>query len=405
MIFNPKKAVGIVAYGAKIPKLKISGVAIAKVQGKSDQKIYKSLGIESKTVPGIDEDVITLSTAAGFQALERLRAQVGSTKFDISRKISQPLSRKTDAQKIGALFIGSESHPYAVKPSGSVVAQVLGIASDSILEPNNANIKPLAMADLQFACKAGTQSMQIGFLYVNSGFCDYAMTIGADTAQARPGDVLEYSAGAGAAAYILGCEEKTGSGQKSQKLLAKLIATTSVATDTPDFWRRPYQAYPEHAGRFTADPGYFAHIKMSAKLILDETGLAPGDFDYCVFHTPNAKFPTQVAHELGFSPLQIEASLLVTKIGNTYAGASMLGLASTLDIAQAGKKILVISYGSGSGSDAFIFETTKYLEVARKKWDENIWGTLGGSLGETLTEQLGKLTEVSYEEYMTNSTH
>lgn len=421
MIFNKKDPIGIVSYGAYIPKYKISGEKIAKSQEKLEQKIYKSLGVESKTVPGVDEDTITISTMAGFQALERLQlllfptivTGVNQLKTDIKSRIkfSDDATQIKEKQKynikqdIGALFIGSESHPYAVKPSGTVVAQALGIASDSIdnFEGSGAGknnlgkigenriIKPLALADLQFACKAGTQAIQISSFYVSSGFSKYTMAIGADTAQSKPGDILEYTAGAGGGAIILGREDKIGgkkdtrsknfrSGQSDQyiikgkngtKLLAKLIATTSVATDTPDFWRRPQQSYPEHAGRFTGGPGYFNHISMASKMIMDETGLKPKDFDYCVFHSPNAKFPNSIAKKLGFTDAQIKPSLIVKKIGNTYAGASVLGLISTLDIAKKNKKILVVSYGSGSGSDAFVFETTKYLEEARKIWNQD----------------------------------
>lgn len=381
MIFNQKKRVGIVSYGTRIPQFKILGSQIAQAQGKAEQKLYKALGVESKTVPGIDEDTITLSTAAGFQALERLE-----------------ITGVTDVrEQVAVLFIGSESHPYAVKPSGTVVAQALGIASDSfqVDQNNQRKCKPLALADLQFACKAGTQALQIAGMYIQAGFGEYALAIGVDTAQARPGDILEYTAGAGGAAFILGSESKD-----QKKLLAQIVATTSVATDTPDFWRRQQQEYPEHAGRFTADPGYFAHIELATKQILKETGLESKDFEYCVFHTPNVVFPVSIAQKLGFSVQQIEPSLLVKQIGNTYAGASMLGLASTLDIAKVNKKILVVSYGSGSGSDAFILQTTQHLETARKQW-------LSGSttISETVTDMIAKLTEISYEEYRKNSTH
>lgn len=404
MIFDKKDQIGIVSYGAYIPKYKIYGEEIAQSQGKLEQKIYRSLGVESKTVPGIDEDTVTISTSAAFQALERLKLLL--TPGIVTKNSDKKTQNNSFKRDIGALFIGSESHPYAVKPSGTVVAQALGISSDCIENgTTNGNVvkvvKPLALADLQFACKAGTQAMQISSLYVNSGFSKYAVAVGADTAQAKPGDILEYTAGAGGGAIILGKENKTKNGVKGSdtKLLARLIATTSVATDTPDFWRRPYQPYPEHAGRFTAGPGYFNHISMAAKMIMDETDLKPKDFDYCVFHSPNAKFPMSIAKKLGFSDEQLEPSLVVKKIGNTYAGASLLGLVNTLDIAEKNKKILVISYGSGSGSDAFVFETTSYLVEAKNNWKQS------EVTSNFLEKQIKKLRYITYEEYRVNSSH
>jgi hydroxymethylglutaryl-CoA synthase len=370
MIFESKK-VGIVSYGAKLPQFKVMGEEIAKAQGKSDQKLHKALGVMSKSVPGIDEDTISLSVASGFQAIQRL-------------KMIDELFLNT----IDSIFIGSESHPYAVKPSGTVVAQALGIASDS---GNKKYGKPLATADLQFACKAGTQALQISNLYVTSGFTKYALAIGTDTAQSRPGDVLEYTAGAGSAAFIIG--------NSQDHILAKLLATTSVATDTPDFWRRPKQSYPEHAGRFTGEPGYFGHITLATKQILEETGMKPKDFDRCVFHTPNAKFPKSIAKRLGFTAKQLEASLVVEEIGNTYAGASMLGLVNTLDKAKSGEKILVVSYGSGAGSDAFVFETTPQLEKVKKQWSKE------KSTKVSLEDQINTLIPVEYELYRKNSSH
>jgi hydroxymethylglutaryl-CoA synthase len=56
---------------------------------------------------------------------------------------------------------------------------------------------------------------------------------------------------------------------------------------------------------------------------------------------------------LGFSTEQIEPGLLVPMIGNTYAGAAIIGLSAVLDIAEPGDRILLVSFGSGAGSDAF----------------------------------------------------
>src|SRR5690606_36574237 len=143
----------------------------------------------------------------------------------------------------------------------------------------------------------------------------------------RPGDALEYTAGAGGGAYLLGPAEES---------LAVIEATYSFVTDTPDFWRRAYQKYPEHGQRFTGEPAYFRHITSAAQALLDATGTTPADYRYAVFHQPNAKFPQRVAAELGFSKEQIAPGLLVPVIGNTYAGAAIIGLTATLDVAQPG---------------------------------------------------------------------
>jgi len=186
---------------------------------------------------------------------------------------------------------------------------------------------------------------------VKAGLIKYGMGIGADTSQGAPGDALEYSAAAGAAAFIFGKEN----------VVAKAVETYSYMTDTPDFWRREYQYYPQHAGRFTGDPAYFKHIIGAAQGIMEKAGMKPSDLDYVIFHQPNGKFPLRVGKMLGFEKKQIEPGWLVNKLGNTYSGSSPLGLTATFDISKPGDKILIVSYGSGAGSDAFIFEVTERI--------------------------------------------
>lgn len=239
-----------------------------------------------------------------------------------------------NSKKIGAIYVGSESHPYATKPTATIVGDALSVGQDFFA------------ADVQFACKGGTAAIQICYGLIKAGMIDYGLAIGADVAQARPGDVLEKYVGAGGAAFILG--------NKKDEIIATIDETISITTNTPDFWRRSLQKYPEHTNRFTGEPSYFRHTISAAEKILKKTGLSVKDFDHVVFHQPNLKFPKVTAKRLGFSKQQIETGLLVEKIGNCYSASSLLGLSSVLDTAKSGQKILLVSYGSGSGSDAFV---------------------------------------------------
>jgi len=313
---------GIVGYGAYIPRNRIKVEEIAKVWGADAPSYKRGLMLEEKSVPSPDQDTITMSVEAAKNALRRAKIN--------------PLD-------IGAVYIGSESHPYAVKPSGTVVAEALGATPE------------VHTADFEFACKAGTEGMFVALNLVKAGVIEYGLGIGADTSQGAPGDALEYSAAAGAAAFIFGKEN----------LVAKALDTYAYMTDTPDFWRREYQYYPQHGGRFTGDPAYFKHIIGAARGIMDKTRSKPEDFNYVIFHQPNGKFPFRVGKMLGFKKEQIEPGWLVNKLGNTYSGSSPLGLTATLDISKPGDRILIVSYGSGAGSDAFIFEVTDKIEEVR----------------------------------------
>ena len=186
----------------------------------------------------------------------------------------------------------------------------------------------------------------------------YALGIGADTAQGRPGDALEYTTGCGGAAYVIGPREES---------LAYFEGTYSYVSDTPDFFRRPYERYPQHGSRFTGEPAYFKHVLAAGQHLLDELGYTAADYTAAVFHQPNTRFPQQAARQLGFTPQQIEVGLLVPLVGNTYAASSMLGLAAILDEARPGDRILLVSYGSGAGSDAFSLLVTELIGERRDR--------------------------------------
>lgn len=301
---------GIVGYGASVPSYRIKVEEIAKVWGDNPVALSRGLVVNEKSLPSADEDTATIAVTASRYALAR---------------------SQIDPQKIGAVYVGSESHPYAVKPTATIVAEAIQAAPE------------LTAADLEFACKAGTAGMQMVMGLVDSGMVEYGLAIGADTSQGAPGDALEYTASAGGAAYIIG----------NKNTLADIDETYSFTTDTPDFYRREGQDYPSHGGRFTGEPAFFKHVTGAAKGLFEKTDSEPGDYDHACFHQPNGKFYLKVGKMLGFNSEQIKHGLLTPTIGNTYSGAVPLALSSVLDNAEPGEKIFVISYGSGAGSDGF----------------------------------------------------
>ncbi len=264
LMMKPGQAVGITGYGAYIPRYRLPATEVARIwKGGSG-----GTPIKEKAVAGLDEDVITMSIEAARNALAR--AQINPS-------------------LIRAVWVGSESHPYAVKPTSTVVAEAIGATPHT------------QAADWEFACKAGTEAVQAAVGFVGSGMAAYALAIGMDTAQGRPGDALEYTAGAGGAAFILGSAETA---------LVEIEGSYSYATDTPDFWRRADEKYPEHGERFTGEPAYFKHITAAAQALLEELSSAARGLPLC-----------------GLSPTEYQVSAACRQEPGFHRGTNRPGLA------------------------------------------------------------------------------
>jgi hydroxymethylglutaryl-CoA synthase len=309
---------GVVGYGVYISKFRI-----------------KEAGLE-RAVPFIDEDAVTASVEAGKLAL---------------------IHSGIDSSLVGKVYVGSESNPYAVKPISSKVAQVLQLGEE------DGDIQGVDAVDTQFACKAASSVFKDAVALVNyprSGI-KYAMVVGADNSQAAPrgcpGGELDTFVGFGGAAFIFGKHD----------VIAEVEGWYSCTSDTPDFWRRDGEPFPMHGGRFTGDPAYFKHVRNSSSRLMKHLSLKPRDLNYFVAHQPNPQFPVRIAKELGFRDEQYLPSLQINKIGNTYSGCSLTGLAAVLDVAKPEERILVASYGSGAGSDAYLLRTTSQLVDKRNR--------------------------------------
>ncbi len=319
-----KTPVGIIDYGFYLPRNRISVEEIAAAHHKNAGDISGSLKVTQKAIAGIDEDSFTMA-------------------FEASSMI---FSHDHDRSAVDAVFVGSETHPYAVKTTSSMLAQWLSLGDHHY-----------QAYDTQFACKAATGALRSGFSAVRAGDARTALICGTDKANAKIGDALEYTAGSGAVALLVGSDNPA--------LL--LHGAVSYSSDTPDFWRRPQAKNPSHAGRFTGKPAYFRHVTGAVKELLDQTGRTPDSLDKVVFHMPNGRFPRDAAKMCGFTDAQLASSLVVERCGNSYAASALMGFVATVDSVTPGETVLLASYGSGAGSDAFLFEATDAITQLQKR--------------------------------------
>jgi len=320
---KPKKEYdtpGIVGYGVYVSKFRIKE------------------GMMERSIPFIDEDAITAAVEAGKMAL---------------------IHSGVDHSLVGKVYVGSESNPYAVKPIASKVAQVLKLG----MEEKTDGIQSVDAIDTEFACKAATSMFKdaASLVYYPGAHTAYTMTIGTDNSQAAPrdelGGELDLFVGYGGSAFIFGMQD----------VIAELEGWYSCTSDTPDFWRRDREPYPRHGGRFTGEPAYFKHVLKACRKLMEQLNFQTSDVNYFVSHQPNIGFPVKVAQELGFKEDQYMPGLQVAKFGNTYSGSSPIGLAAVLDRAKPSERIVIVSYGSGAGSDAYSLMTTSQIGEKRQR--------------------------------------
>ena len=214
--------------------------------------------------------------------------------------------------------------------------------------------------------------------FVGSGMAKYALSIGMDTAQGRPGDALEYTAAAGGASILIGPADES---------VAVINGSYSFVTDTPDFWRRAHANYPSHGDRFTGEPAYFRHVMGAAEALMEALGTHGRGLSVGRFPPAKCQIPAARGQDAWvLLPEQIAPGLLSPRIGNTYSGSAMIGLTGILDVAEPGDRILMVSYGSGAGSDAFDLRTTERLVEVR-------------GLAPSTEDYIARRTEIDYATY------
>lgn len=304
--------VGVLATGAAVPASRVPLEEIQRAWQNQPLSVVRRLAVVERAVVEPDVDAITLAAEAGERAL-----------------------RDVDPSSVDALLLGTQTNPYLTRPGAAIVAEMLGLRPDVLA------------SDVQFSDKSGTTAVLLGAAWIRGGLGRRVLAIGSDTLgqHAAPGDPFEYTAAAGAGAWLLGDEPGA----------ATLDAVASNAGDTPDRFRLDGERHVRTGGAVMAGVALGQHVVPAFAAL----GIAPEDVDQLVGSQPDGSLPRRVARVLGVAETAIEAGLVAPDIGDSGAAAPLLGGARVLDQpGTEGERLVVVAHGAGGGSDALLLRRT-----------------------------------------------
>jgi 3-hydroxy-3-methylglutaryl CoA synthase len=298
--------VGITAYGAYVPMLRLPLAAIGG--GKP--------GGPEKAVANWDEDAVTLAVAAAIDCL-----------------------RGVDRASVDGVLFASTSHAFKEKQGAAIIAKALDLRRD------------VYSADLGDSLRAGTNALRAAVDAIRAGSARRMLVVAADTRMAAPRSPLEGNLGDGAAAFLVGDAE----------VAAEVTAVHSVSDEIIDVWRTEGDPFVHSwEDRFVVDHGYRQVVGEAVRGLLAKSGLEPKDFARAALYGPEARSLGALGRDLGFDPKTQVQDALFGRVGNTGAAFAPLLLAAALEQARAGERVLLVGYGDGA--DALVLETTPHLE-------------------------------------------
>ncbi|MDC9719405.1 MAG: hydroxymethylglutaryl-CoA synthase [Gammaproteobacteria bacterium] len=300
---------------------------LAANNGSDAAKYTVGIGQERMSVPGADEDVVTMAANACVPLLEGMAAR-GESKNAIS-----------------TILFATETGIDQSKAAGVYVHSLLQLSPRC------------RVVELKQACYSATAALQLATAWVARNPKEKVLVIASDIARYDRQTPGEATQGCGAVAMLVSHNPR----------LIVLDPETGIHTeDVMDFWRPNYRSTALVDGKYSTKV-YLRCVRSAWQDFQQQSDLQFGDFDYFCYHLPFSRMAQKAhnhlangnAHELSAQALeeQISSSLIYNRItGNSYTAAMYIGLISLLDNTAenlAGKRLGFFSYGSGSVGEFF----------------------------------------------------
>ena len=309
--------IGVVGFGAYIPRLRIQRRAIAEANAWYAPGLAgKAKG--SKALANWDEDCITMAVGAARDCL----------------------GPAEDRSAVRAVFLASSTLPFAERLNAAVVCEALTL--DSTVEAleftgsQRAGLSAFTQAAARVKGEGGT-----------------ALVLAVDARKARAASAQELDYGDGAAAILIG----------SEGVVAEHLGSATLTTDFVDRFRAAGEEIDyTWEERWIRDEGYRKLMPKAIGAALAKAGITADAIDCFIMPTTFRGVDRQVATAAGIAAAAVVEPLF-DEIGDTGAGHALLLLAHVLETARPGAVILVAQFGSGA--EVVLLRVTEAIGSAR----------------------------------------
>jgi len=304
--------VGILAFGAYLPRLRLVRKAVADANAWFNPGL-KGLAKGERTMCNWDEDTVTMAVEAARDCL-----------------IGQ------DRGAIAALALASTTLPFEDRLNAGIVLEALS------LKPN------VNAQDLTASQRAATSGL-LTALQMARGGAGPVLVVASEKRRTKAAGPLELQTGDGAAALLIG----------AGPLVAKLVAHASRTVDFVDHFRGEGSEFDyTWEERWIRDEGYNKIVPAALADLFKATDVKPADIAHFALPCVLPRVAAGIAKKAGMPDAAVRDNLH-TVCGETGAAHPLVMLVSALEQAKAGDKILVA--GFGQGCDALLFEATENL--------------------------------------------
>jgi 3-hydroxy-3-methylglutaryl CoA synthase/NAD(P)-dependent dehydrogenase (short-subunit alcohol dehydrogenase family)/putative sterol carrier protein len=307
--------IGITAYGAYLPRLRLERMSIFQNMGWFAPAIVMVAQGE-RSMCNWDEDALTMAVAA-----------------------SQDCLQGRNKKALDALYLASTTLPFADRQNAGIVATALNLRDD------------ILTADFSASQKSGTTALINALEVVRGGDKHNILVTATDKRETKAAYFYEMWFGDGAASVMVG--------DSPDGVIAQYEGSFSVSYDFVDHYRGAFNRYDYvWEERWARDEGYSKIIPEAVEGLLSKLSMDMGSIDHlvfpCIFKAEHGK----IAQKLGADP-EIVHPNLHEECGETGNAHSLLMLAGALEKSRPGERILVA--GFGQGCNALCFRVTENI--------------------------------------------